>query len=412
MEDVGETGKAVEGAAALRAGKNRGTSLLRGPAEGIGQTDSVSKKGRASSKSLSGDDADTAAAALVRPVVPKADETSLDGGAVEGETLTAALEGLAPEDMAGGGEIPDAPVLPDEGAGTASRVLAETAGLPRYDAEDLEAETEQNAGSLVRGTGEKEGRGSRDVRVRDRRRERSNPEAGDVRAGLDKRDLAGSPRSPVEAGKGEEASRSGGRETESGSSEGSSTEGSSTELIVELRSLGKTQAEISAERENRPVQSFQNMLARELHENLNGDIVRHASVMLRDGGEGTIRLALRPETLGTVKIRLEITENKIAGHIIVESDEAFRAFEQELHSLEQSFRDSGFDGAQFDMAFASDGREGRRGQEEGADGLFSGRLAALCYDDAVTVVPENADGGQWTGMRPDGRGMPLVNMLV
>jgi flagellar hook-length control protein FliK len=217
-----------------------------------------------------------------------------------------------------------------------------------------------------------------------------------MRAGLDRRDEAEGIRYQADAGKGEETSRDGGRETE---------------LTVELRSMGKTQAEISVERENRPIQSFQNMLARELHENLNGDIVRHASVMLRDGGEGTIRLSLRPETLGSVKIRLEITENKITGRIIVESDDAFRAFEQELHSLEQSFRDSGFDGASLEMAFASGDQEGGRQGE--ADSLFSGRLAALRYDAALSGVSEEGpEETQWLGIRPDSQGRPLVNMLV
>jgi flagellar hook-length control protein FliK len=167
------------------------------------------------------------------------------------------------------------------------------------------------------------------------------------------------------------------------------------------------------DRENRPVQSFQGMLSRELHENLNGDIVRHASVMLRDGGEGTIRLSLRPETLGTVKIRLEITENKITGRIIVESDEAFKAFEQELHALEQSFRDSGFDGANLEMAFTSgSGQEGQRGREGEAGSLFSGRRAASRYDAAVPGVSGSPDEGQWLGIRLDDQGRPFVNMLV
>jgi hypothetical protein len=419
-EDAG--GKAA-GLHSLRVGKTRGASPLRdgGTTEEAAKTDPLSGRGKTRAKSLSpdGTDADdVAVVALARPAVPKAGK-ALGGGAVEGEKVTAAgerLGHLVPDGTPEGGkEIPDAAVPPDGDAAVSA--LAETADqdlpvgeLSRYIAEDLPAGTPGpggNARSSVRGTTEKDGRsGSPEARIRDRRRERSDPEAGNVRAGLDKRDGAESLRFLAGAGKGED----GGGETER-----NSMERSSTELIVELRSMGKTQAEISVERENRPVQSFQNMLARELHENLNGDIVRHASVMLRDGGEGTIRLSLRPETLGSVKIRLEITENKIAGHIIVESDEAFKAFEQELHSLEQSFRDSGFDGASFEMAFASGGREDRReaeGEADEADGLFSGRLAALHYDAAATVVSENADESQWMGIRPDSRGRPLVNMLV
>jgi hypothetical protein len=332
------------------------------------------------------------------------------GEAAEGEGIKAGrvrTGGLLPD---GGEGIPDAPL----NGNAASPVLAEAAGqdrsagddrpaglrdlpvgeLSQYAAEDLPSGTpgsDRNARPPLRGAADRDGR------VRDRRRERFNPE-GNTRAGLDKetkfhRDGAEGVR--AEAGKTEEASRAGSGETD---------------LVVDLRSMGKTQAEISVERENRPVQSFQNMLARELHENLNGDIVRHASVMLRDGGEGTIRLSLRPETLGSVKIRLEITENKITGRIIVESSEAFKAFEQELHSLEQSFRDSGFDGANLEMAFASGGEEGRREGE--ADSLFFGRRAALRYDAALSGVSESPEEGRWLGIRADSQGRPLVNMLV
>ncbi|MDR0554648.1 MAG: flagellar hook-length control protein FliK [Treponema sp.] len=157
------------------------------------------------------------------------------------------------------------------------------------------------------------------------------------------------------------------------------------ELTIDL-SGGKSQAQISLDRETRPASGFQDILARELHQNLNGDIVRHASILLRDGGEGTIRLSLKPESLGNVKIRLEMAENKIAGHIIVESDEALRAFEREIRSLEQAFLDSGFDGATLEMAVASGGgREGRsrRGREE-ANFPIEGfvKVAAVSYDNA------------------------------
>ncbi|MCL2805291.1 MAG: flagellar hook-length control protein FliK [Treponema sp.] len=100
--------------------------------------------------------------------------------------------------------------------------------------------------------------------------------------------------------------------------------------------------------------ALENMLARELHNNLNGDIVRHASMALRDGGEATIKLALRPESLGNVKIRLEMTENKITGYILVDSEEAMNAFKKELASLEQAFKEFGFADANLDLSLASE----------------------------------------------------------
>jgi flagellar hook-length control protein FliK len=102
--------------------------------------------------------------------------------------------------------------------------------------------------------------------------------------------------------------------------------------------------------------TFEEVLARELRQHLNSDIVQRAQVILRDRGEGIIRLSLRPESLGHVKIRLELTENKIAGRIIVESGEALRAFEREIGSLEQAFRDSGYESAELSAFLAQDGQ--------------------------------------------------------
>jgi hypothetical protein len=108
---------------------------------------------------------------------------------------------------------------------------------------------------------------------------------------------------------------------------------------------------------------FENLLARELEENLSAGIVREARFILRGGGEGTIRLSLKPESLGNVKIRLEMAENRITGHIAVESEEALRAFEREIHSLEQAFLESGFDGAELDFSLTQGGGNGEERQE-------------------------------------------------
>ena len=126
--------------------------------------------------------------------------------------------------------------------------------------------------------------------------------------------------------------------------------------------------------------AIENMLARELHQNFNGDIVRHASMALHDGGEGTIKIALKPESFGNVKIRLEMTENKITGHIVVESEEALNAFRKEIASLEQAFRDSGFTNADLNLSLTADGRNAQDWEQE--QGSFTPRMIASRYDDS------------------------------
>ncbi|MCL2209968.1 MAG: flagellar hook-length control protein FliK [Treponema sp.] len=123
--------------------------------------------------------------------------------------------------------------------------------------------------------------------------------------------------------------------------------------------------------------ALENMLARELHQNFNGDIVRHASMALRDGGAGTIRIALHPETLGNVKIQLEMAENKITGRIVVESTEALNAFRKELSSLEQAFRDFGFTSADLNLSLTSEGQSADDWEQE--TNSFMPRMAALRY---------------------------------
>jgi hypothetical protein len=432
---AGEVLSVAEGAGEARKGKKPGSFPFKEgkAAEEAAKTDALSARERKRLPSGSHEEqaADGVSADLVADAARARSVPETGGGKEGGEAvrdwgvLSAGTPGAGEEALeadaalAGDGVVLSRTftgVSDQDYPGEEHRAMEER-GLPagevsRDALEDFPVEIRdsmQNFRIPVREDAEKDGWSAGETRIRDRRRGRSSSEAGDIRAGLDKRDRAEGPRSFAEAGKGSEASPEGGREPGGNSPGQNSTEQSSVELMVELRSMGKTQAEISTEREFRPLQSFQTTLARELHENLNGDIVRHASVMLRNGGEGTIRLSLKPETLGSVKIRLEITENRITGRIIVESGEAFKAFEQELHALEQSFRDSGFDGANLEMAFASDGREGR--QEREGDSLFSGRRAALRYDSALSSA-ESQEEGQWLGIRLDRYGRTLVNVLV
>jgi flagellar hook-length control protein FliK len=139
--------------------------------------------------------------------------------------------------------------------------------------------------------------------------------------------------------------------------------------------------ELNASRESG--NTGENLLAQELADHLNSDLVQQAQILLKDGNAGTIRLSLRPETLGNVKVHLEMVENKITGHIIVESAEALRAFEREMADLEQAFRDSGFAGASFDASLAPD-TGGKGGAEEWRQQemrpFFSERLSISRYE--------------------------------
>jgi hypothetical protein len=179
------------------------------------------------------------------------------------------------------------------------------------------------------------------------------------------------------------------------------------EMVFELRPLsaktGGSQAFENPPAQAGGAESFANLLARELSGELSSDIVKQAAIVLRDG-EGTIRLTLKPESLGNVKIRLEMADNKIAGHIIVESDEALRAFEREIHTLEQAFEDSGFEQAKLELALDSRSQD-RQWKGDEARPLFSERFAASHYDEAGL-------GAEASGGYAEAFGISAVNMLA
>ena len=156
--------------------------------------------------------------------------------------------------------------------------------------------------------------------------------------------------------------------------------GNVQEVTLDLR-LGDAAQQNSQAQTSWDVKSgaaMENLLARELHQNFNGDIVRHASMILRNGGEGIIRLALHPETLGNVKIHLEMAENKITGHIFVESEESLNAFRKEIAALEQAFKDSGFAEATLDLSLSGGGEQNNDNEQPS----FFAINAALNYEDS------------------------------
>jgi flagellar hook-length control protein FliK len=99
-------------------------------------------------------------------------------------------------------------------------------------------------------------------------------------------------------------------------------------------------------------QSFSAFLAKEVNEGAR-DFVRAGQIVLRENNTGTIRLTLHPETLGNVRISLELgSDRKISGRIVVDSKEAYDAFSENLSGLSDAFREGGFDTAGFNLSWS------------------------------------------------------------
>ena len=95
--------------------------------------------------------------------------------------------------------------------------------------------------------------------------------------------------------------------------------------------------------------SDQAQLLKNLKENVNSQIVKHADFIIKNEGSGEIRLLLKPDRLGTVRINIELQDNHIAGRIFVENNSIKEVFESNMDSLSRSFRENGFETSAFDV---------------------------------------------------------------
>lgn len=97
--------------------------------------------------------------------------------------------------------------------------------------------------------------------------------------------------------------------------------------------------------------NFQAMLSNQLQSSA-GEIVKAGQIVLKDNDVGSIKLILKPESLGNVKIDLQISDKVITGKIMVQTQEAMNAFKENVESLKNAFNQQGFETSGFELSFA------------------------------------------------------------
>jgi len=100
---------------------------------------------------------------------------------------------------------------------------------------------------------------------------------------------------------------------------------------------------------------------------LRSEVVRHSTMILRNDGQGELRLILKPESLGQVRIRLSMNNNHIEGRIIVENSTVKDMFDSNLAHLSQAFEKEGFSSASLEVAVGHKG-ERREDRQDGPAG--------------------------------------------
>ena len=100
-------------------------------------------------------------------------------------------------------------------------------------------------------------------------------------------------------------------------------------------------------------------LPRSLQERLVPELVQRAGIILRDGGEGEIRLVLKPEHLGSVRIRLQLGESSLEGRIVVDNKDVKELLDANLEQLKTALRQEGYASANIDVTVSGGGGERR-----------------------------------------------------
>ena len=138
--------------------------------------------------------------------------------------------------------------------------------------------------------------------------------------------------------------------------------------------------------------TFQAMLENQITENA-ADFVKAGNIVLKDNNVGNINLILHPESLGNVKISLELTDKVITGKILVSSQEAFNAFNSTQNSLKAAFIESGFDSASFDVSYANQGQQftGNSNQGNNQNEKYAAELYNNFVAENYSVVENNSD---------------------
>lgn len=133
----------------------------------------------------------------------------------------------------------------------------------------------------------------------------------------------------------------------------------------------------------------------------NAEIAKNIHFVVKDSGMGEIHLTLRPETLGKVRINLRMEENRIVGHVIVDSAQVREIFLDNIQQISRMLEEQGYHQTALDVsvddrqAAARDGQSddnGKSYQEKYSERLrVSGETGAIRSGNGAGADPGHLD---------------------
>jgi hypothetical protein len=129
------------------------------------------------------------------------------------------------------------------------------------------------------------------------------------------------------------------------------------------------------------------------------EVVKQTGIILKDGGNGEIRLVLKPENLGSIRIRLALSESSLEGRIVVDNNNVKELVESSLDNLKNALR---LEGYQTNLEVSVGHRRNWHGNEQ-VQTQPTGWLAGGGSEEFDKSIP------LYLEMRPD---YELVNMFA
>ncbi len=150
----------------------------------------------------------------------------------------------------------------------------------------------------------------------------------------------------------------------------------SAKAVIELNA---ETAERSTSSGPSSVKSRAETVLTQLKEGVNAQIVKQAGIVVKENGTGEIKLVMKPESLGKVRIQLSLNDNHIGGRIIVENNTVRQIFESNLENLYKAFGTEGFEAGALEVTVEGDGSSDSRQ----SSGKGSGRRIVQMIEDSI-----------------------------
>jgi flagellar protein FlbC len=113
------------------------------------------------------------------------------------------------------------------------------------------------------------------------------------------------------------------------------------------------------------------------------ELLRASNMIIRDGG-GEIRLVLKPESLGSIRIRMNLVDNHIEGRIVVDNSAVKQLVDGSIDALTRALTAEGFQTGSLQVSVGGQHADAERHSEEPPAGVR--RVVAQGFENNVPGV--------------------------